>query len=81
MKWLALMLIRVYQRVLSPLMGPSCRFEPSCSRFTATCIERFGVLQGGWLGAKRLARCNPFNPGGYDPPPHPGGRQPPQATP
>lgn len=81
MKWLALMLIRAYQRVLSPLMGPSCRFEPSCSRFTATCIERFGVLQGGWLGAKRLARCNPFNPGGYDPPPHSGGRQPPQATP
>lgn len=81
MKWLSLMLIRVYQRVLSPLMGPSCRFEPSCSRFTATCIERFGVLQGGWLGAKRLARCNPFNPGGYDPPPHPVGRQPPQATP
>jgi uncharacterized protein len=66
---LLLALIRLYQWTLSPLLGPVCRFEPSCSRYTATCIERFGALRGGWLGAKRLGRCHPFHPGGYDPPP------------
>lgn len=64
-----LLLIRFYQLTLSRLIGPSCRFEPSCSRYTATCIERFGAAKGSWLGAKRICRCHPFNPGGYDPPP------------
>lgn len=68
-----LFLIRLYQMTLSRLIGPTCRFEPSCSRYTATCIERFGVLHGSWLGMKRIARCHPLNPGGYDPPPHPEG--------
>ena len=66
---LALALIVVYQRALSPLLGPRCRFEPSCSRYTATCIERFGLLRGAFLGARRIGRCHPFHPGGYDPPP------------
>ena len=66
-----LFLIRVYQVTLSRLLGPSCRFEPSCSHYTATCIERFGALRGAWLGIKRIGRCHPFNPGGFDPPPHP----------
>ena len=66
-----LFLIKLYQLTLSRLLGPSCRFEPSCSHYTATCIERFGALRGSWLGAKRIARCHPFNAGGYDPAPHP----------
>jgi hypothetical protein len=66
-----LFLIRLYQMTLSRLIGPSCRFEPSCSHYTATCIERFGALRGSWLGIKRIGRCHPLNPGGYDPPPHP----------
>jgi len=66
-----LFLIRLYQMTVSRLIGPSCRFEPSCSHYTATCIERFGVARGSWLGIKRIGRCHPFNPGGYDPPPNP----------
>lgn len=66
---LLLALIRLYQWTLSPLLGPVCRFEPSCSRYTAACIERFGAVRGSWLGLKRLGRCHPFHPGGFDPPP------------
>ena len=64
-----LFMIRIYQLTLSRLLGPSCRFEPSCSHYTATCIERFGALRGSWLGIKRIGRCHPFHPGGFDPPP------------
>ena len=69
MKWLVLALIRLYQITLSPWIGQSCRFEPSCSRYTATCVERFGAWEGSRLGVLRILRCHPFNPGGYDPPP------------
>ena len=68
-KRFALALIRIYQLTLSRLFGPTCRFEPSCSAYTATSIERFGVMRGGWLGIKRISRCHPFHPGGFDPPP------------
>ena len=64
-----LWLIRGYQRALSPLLGATCRFYPSCSHYTAACIERFGAGRGLLLGAKRLCCCHPFHPGGYDPPP------------
>jgi putative membrane protein insertion efficiency factor len=61
--------IRLYQLLLSPLLGQSCRFSPSCSRYTAICIETHGALRGSVLGMRRIARCHPFHPGGYDPPP------------
>lgn len=62
-------LIRGYQIALSPLLPPSCRFYPSCSQYALEAVNRHGALKGGWLAARRLARCHPFNPGGYDPVP------------
>jgi putative membrane protein insertion efficiency factor len=66
---LLLALIRLYQLLLSPLLGNVCRFEPSCSRYAAGCLENHGALRGSWLALKRIGRCHPFNAGGYDPPP------------
>lgn len=69
LRWLALGLIKLYWWTLSPLIGSVCRFEPSCSRYTAVCIEHHGALRGSWLGMKRICRCHPFAAGGFDPPP------------
>lgn len=68
-KTLALGLIRVYQLFISPLLPPACRFTPTCSQYSLEAISRYGVLKGGWLSLRRLLRCHPFHPGGYDPVP------------
>jgi putative membrane protein insertion efficiency factor len=62
-------LIRGYQKFVSPSLPSSCRFTPTCSSYALTSIERYGLLRGGWLAVKRLSRCHPWNPGGYDPVP------------
>ena len=69
MKRLALALIRMYQRAISPSLPPSCRFIPSCSEYAYGAISRYGLLRGGWMAVGRLSRCHPFNQGGYDPVP------------
>lgn len=61
-------LIWIYQWTLSPLLGQVCRFEPSCSRYMIGALRKYGVIRGGWRGVKRICRCHPWNPGGYDPP-------------
>lgn len=69
MKRIALAFIRFYQKWISPALPPSCRYYPSCSAYTYTAIEKYGFLKGGWMGLKRICRCNPFFPGGHDPVP------------
>jgi uncharacterized protein len=66
---IALLLIRGYRLVLSPLFTGSCRFHPSCSRYAADAIRVHGVVRGAWLGARRLARCHPLGSAGFDPVP------------
>jgi putative membrane protein insertion efficiency factor len=66
---LLVLLVRLYQRAVSPLLPPACRFHPSCSSYAVGALERHGALKGSWLAARRLARCHPFHPGGIDPVP------------
>jgi uncharacterized protein len=63
------LLVRLYQRLVSPLLPPSCRFYPSCSAYAVTALERHGAVRGSWLTLRRLCRCHPFHPGGLDPVP------------
>jgi putative membrane protein insertion efficiency factor len=69
MRVVARFLIRLYQLTLSPYLGRSCRFYPSCSNYALEAIELHGAWRGGWLTLRRLSRCHPFHPGGFDPPP------------
>jgi len=71
--WWALRFIAFYQRFISPLSGPRCRFDPSCSAYGFEAIETYGLAKGGWMAAKRIGRCHPWNDGGYDPVPGPDG--------
>jgi len=65
---LLIALVRIYQWTLSPLIGRHCRFEPSCSRYFIGAVQKYGALRGAWRGVKRICRCHPWNPGGFDPP-------------
>lgn len=66
---LALFPLRFYKRFLSPLLPPMCRFEPTCSVYMMDAVKKYGALRGIWMGVRRLGRCHPFNPGGWDPVP------------
>ena len=69
MRRLLLVLIKTYRYCLSPMLGPSCRFLPTCSDYAMQAIDKYGAGHGGWLALKRIARCHPWHPGGYDPVP------------
>lgn len=67
MKRFLVILIRLYQKFLSPLKGQSCRFYPSCSEYSAQAILKYGLTKGSWKAIKRILKCHPFHPGGNDP--------------
>ncbi len=67
MKRILIVLIKGYQKFLSPLKKPCCRFYPTCSEYAIEAVEKYGVVRGGWMAIKRIVRCNPFCKGGYDP--------------
>lgn len=60
-------LVGLYRRFLSPILGPNCRFRPTCSEYMIQALEKYGFPKGAWLGLRRILHCHPFHPGGYDP--------------
>jgi len=64
-----ILLIKIYQLLISPLFPPSCRFTPTCSEYTLEALKKYGILKGGWLGFRRIIRCHPWGSSGYDPVP------------
>ncbi|MCY7423159.1 MAG: membrane protein insertion efficiency factor YidD [Chitinophagaceae bacterium] len=64
-----LLLIKIYQRVISPILGPQCRYTPTCSTYAEQALRKYGVFKGSWLAIKRIARCNPWGGHGHDPVP------------
>lgn len=76
MKWILkilsypfILLIKIYQRMISPILGPQCRYTPTCSNYALEAFKKYGVFKGGWLAVKRIARCHPWGGSGYDPVP------------
>lgn len=69
MKKILIIVIRFYQKAISPFLGKNCRFIPTCSQYALEAINRYGALRGGWLGLKRICRCHPWGKFGYDPVP------------
>jgi putative membrane protein insertion efficiency factor len=69
MKLLLTALIRLYQYLFRPMLGSNCRFAPSCSEYALEAVQKHGALKGGWLALRRISRCHPYHPGGYDPVP------------
>ncbi|MCM1992355.1 membrane protein insertion efficiency factor YidD [Oceanirhabdus seepicola] len=67
MKRILIFIIKLYRKYISPLKQPCCRFYPSCSQYAIDAISKYGALKGGFMAIKRIIKCNPFNPGGYDP--------------
>lgn len=67
MKRLLIKAVRFYQKGISPFLPASCRYTPTCSQYAIEALERYGALKGSYLGIKRILRCHPFHPGGYDP--------------
>ena len=69
MKTVVLLLIRFYKRFISPLLASNCRYYPTCSQYTYEAVDRYGVVKGGWMGVRRIARCHTWAKGGFDPVP------------
>ena len=69
MRWILIFFVRAYQSVISPLLPPACRYYPSCSNYALESLEKYGAWRGGSLAVRRILRCHPFHPGGFDPVP------------
>lgn len=69
MKNILIFFIKTYQKIISPILGPRCRFYPTCSNYAITALKKYGVIKGGALTLRRILKCHPFNKGGYDPVP------------
>lgn len=67
MRGLLIWLLRLYKAGVSPLLPPACRFVPTCSEYALEAVQKYGALRGSWMGLRRLLRCHPFHPGGFDP--------------
>ncbi len=67
LKKIVIGIVRLYQKFISPLFPPTCRFYPTCSAYFIQAVEKYGAVKGSFLGIKRILKCHPFNPGGYDP--------------